>query len=214
MDGLNEDGTCQNFVLEREPHQMQQGLALSRRENVGTIYPLPILNSSTVGATFVRGFVHSFTFLASRTSDYDGRGLGRLRRHSTDVKSAVGINTEAVQETLGPTHGLEDVKVLGVDEGGEVVRPEGEGGGVDVLILGEVEFHGLVLLVIPPSLLLWCPLSVLFPNLLALVFPLLGVANVRSRANVCWRGRTERFDSGSGGGSYLRSGGIKLGESG
>jgi hypothetical protein len=140
----------QNFILEGEPHQLQQGLALSNRENVGTIYPLPVLDSTGVGASFVRGLLTASPFSPAGSSDDDGRGFSRLGGLSTDVKSAVGINAETSQETLGPTHGLEDFETLGVDEGGEVVRPEGEGGGVDMLILSEIEFYRLVLFVSPP----------------------------------------------------------------
>jgi len=34
--------THQNFILEREPHQLKERFALLNRENVGAIHPLPM----------------------------------------------------------------------------------------------------------------------------------------------------------------------------
>ena len=65
----------QNFIFQHEPHQLWQRLALLSREDVGTIYPLPVLNRTAVGATFVRALLHSFALLASRISDYHGRSI-------------------------------------------------------------------------------------------------------------------------------------------
>ena len=139
-------GAYQNFVLKREPHQLQQRLALSDRKNVGAIHSLPVLHGTAIGVASVSGLLHSVALFAGRIGDDRGRGFTRLGYLSTDDKSAVGINAKTGQETLGSAHALEGLEVLGVDEGGEVKRFEGKGGGVDVLVLGEIELDRLFLL--------------------------------------------------------------------
>ena len=137
----------QNFILEREPHQLEERFALSNRESVGAIHPVPVLNGSGVGTTFMRDTLHSSTLLASRINNDHGRGIPRLGCLSIDVKSAVGINAKTGQEAFNATHGLEGFKILGVDKGGDVVRLECEGGRVNVLVLSEIKVQDLILII-------------------------------------------------------------------
>lgn len=98
-------------------------------KNVGTIDPLPVLDSTGVGATLV------CELLAGRGSDGCNRSTARFGLGSTGLQSAGGASAETSQETLDSTNGLEGLEVPGVDEGGEVVRAKGEGGGVNGFIL-------------------------------------------------------------------------------
>ena len=140
--------TYQNFILEREPHQLEERLALSNRESVGAIYSLPVLDSSAIDVTSVRDTLCSYALLAGRIDDDHGRGVPRLGHPSIDIQSTVGINAKTSQEALDTTHGLEGFKILWVDKGGDVVRLECERGGVNVLVLGEIEVQDLILIII------------------------------------------------------------------
>jgi len=139
--------THQNFILEREPHQLEERFALSNRESVGAIHPMPILDGSSVGATFVRDTLHSSALLASRIDNDHGRGVPRLGCLSIDIKSAVGIDAKTGQEALNATYGLEGFEILGIDKRGDVVGLECEGGGVNVLVLSEIEVQDLILII-------------------------------------------------------------------
>ena len=169
--------TCQNFILKCEPHQLQQGLALSDRKSVGTIHSLPVLHGTAIGVTSVSGLLDSIALFTGRIGDDRSRGFSRLRYLPTNVKSAVGINAKTDQETLGSACALEGLEVLGVDE---VKRFEGKGGGVDVLVLGEIKLDCLFLL-----------------------HPFLMVTNVRNGTDVSRRRRTESVNGGSGGGGGI-----------
>ena len=41
----------QKFILEREPHKLEERFALSNRESVGAIHPVSVLDGSGVGTT-------------------------------------------------------------------------------------------------------------------------------------------------------------------
>jgi len=140
----------QNFILECEPHQLEERFALSNRESVGAIHPMPVLDGSGVGATFVRDTLHSSALLASRIDNDHGRGVPRLGCLSIDVKSAVAINAKTSQEALNATYGLEGFEILGVDKRGDVVGLECEGGGVNALVLSEIKVQDLILIVTLP----------------------------------------------------------------
>ena len=157
----------QNFILERKPHKLEERFALSNRESVGAIHPVSVLDGSGVGTTFVRDTLHSSALLASRINNNHGRGVHRLGCLSIDVKSAVVINAKTGQEALNTTHGLEGFEIIGVDKGGDVVRLECKGGGVNVLVLSEIEVQDLILLI---ALALLLRVSSVLPLTFFLVF--------------------------------------------
>ena len=78
-------------------------------------------------------------------------------------------------------------EVLGVNEGGEVMRLKREWGWVGVLALTEIEFR-LFVFVITIARYPFCITLDLLPNLLVLVLPLLRLAYIRSGTNVGWCG--------------------------
>ena len=169
--------TCQNLDLQRDPHQSRERLALVDRRDVRAINPLPVLDGTGIGGTFMR------ELLAGRGGDDRITGPGLP---STNHQSIGGVGAETGQETLGSTHGLEGLEVLGVDEGGEVVKLEGEGGGIDGLILSEIK-----------------------PRLVILALPFIRTDGVDGRARVDWCGRVEGVSGGSDGGDRVGRGGVR-----
>jgi len=93
------------------------------------INPLQVLNGSAEGRVFVGGLLHGFDLLAGRIRDDHQRDFRRLGHLSTDVEPTVGVDTKTGQKSVDSAHGLRGFEVLGVDEGGEAVRLESEGGG-------------------------------------------------------------------------------------
>ena len=100
--------TYQNLILQREPHYVQERLALANGKNVGTIDPLPVLNGTGIGATSM------CELLAGRRCNNRSRRI--VGCGSTDPQSAGGVGAETSQETLDSTNGLEGLEVVGVDE--------------------------------------------------------------------------------------------------
>jgi len=172
--------TYQNIVLQREPHQFQERLALADWKNVGATNPLPVLDGTGIGGTFVR------ELLAGRGGDVRGGSIAGLGLLSTNHQSIGGVGAETCQETLGSTHGLEGLEVLGVDEGGEVAGLEGEGGGIDGLISSGIK-----------------------PLLVVLVLPLIRTDGVGGRARVDWCGRVEGVSGGTGRCDRVGRGGVR-----
>ena len=121
--------TYQNLILQHKPHYFQERLAPANGKNIGTIDPLPVLDSTGVCATFVR------RLLAGRDSGDRGRSVTGLGLGSIDPQSADGVGAETSQETLDSTDGLEGLESLEVDEGGEAVRLEDKRGGINGLDL-------------------------------------------------------------------------------
>ena len=87
----------------------------------------------------MRDTLRSSALLTSRIDNDHSRGIPRIGCLSIDVKSAVGINAKTGQEALNATYGLEGFEILGVNKRGDVVGLECEGGGVNVLVLSEIE---------------------------------------------------------------------------
>lgn len=119
--------TYQNFTLQREPYYFQERLALANGKDIGTIDPLPVLNGTSVSATLV------CELLTGRGDDR--RSIAGLGLGSTNPQSTGGVGGENNQKSPDSTGGLEGPYVLGVDEGGEMVRLEDEGGGANGLVL-------------------------------------------------------------------------------
>ena len=80
--------------------------------------------------------------------DDHGGSITRPGLLSAHYQSIGGVCAEPSQETVDPTNDFEGLKVLGVDEGGKVVRLEGERSGVDGLISSEIETCLLVLILL------------------------------------------------------------------